>query len=221
MRARRIRYLAEPPFRAKLTNCKLHNPRGQEPAKSIRFRTIADCRPMVCGDFVLARPKCMGEGRVRHTSVNAAREHRFAGDPRVVREKLHGLLQQLDAMAGPLPATGVAATPERIRAILKARRARSQFFPSEFFAEPAWDILLDLYAADVGQYRTTVGDLGVGANLPATTALRWIKILEKRGILQRRGDPRDGRRVFAELTDEGRRAMDSLFLALPPTELVL
>ena len=41
---------------------------------------------MVCGDFVLAGPKCMGEGRVRRTSVNAAREHRFAGDPRVVRE---------------------------------------------------------------------------------------------------------------------------------------
>ena len=37
---------------------------------------------------------------------------------------------------------------------LESTTGRSQFFPSEFFAEPAWDILLDLYAADVGQYRT-------------------------------------------------------------------
>src|SRR3546814_4357000 len=37
---------------------------------------------------------------------------------------------------------------KEVRRMLRQRRMREQYFPAEMFADPAWDMLLDLYAAD-------------------------------------------------------------------------
>jgi hypothetical protein len=55
-----------------------------------------------------------------------------------------------------------------------ARRKRAEFVPSALLAEPAWDILLDLYIRQAQGKRTTVSSACVGAIVPATTALRWL-----------------------------------------------
>jgi hypothetical protein len=94
-----------------------------------------------------------------------------------------------------------------IRAIIRARRLRDQFFRGDLFADPAWDMLLDLTAARIEQSRVAVSSLCIAAAVPATTALRWIKALTDRGIFVRSADPRDGRRVFIELSDEAARSM--------------
>ena len=39
------------------------------------------------------------------------------------------------------------------------------------------------------------------------TALRWIKMLTGRGLFVRSADPRDGRRVYIELSEEADRAL--------------
>ncbi|WP_114228745.1 MULTISPECIES: MarR family winged helix-turn-helix transcriptional regulator [Sphingomonas] len=39
----------------------------------------------------------------------------------------------------------------------------------------------------------------VKCSVPATTALRWIKTMTGNGMLRRREDPHDARRVFIEL----------------------
>ena len=39
------------------------------------------------------------------------------------------------------------------------------------------------------------------------TALRWIKMLTGRGLFVRSADPRDGRRVYVELSEEADRAL--------------
>jgi DNA-binding MarR family transcriptional regulator len=97
---------------------------------------------------------------------------------------------------------------------LRARRARCQFFDAELFADPAWDMLLELFAAERGQHKISVSSLCVGSNVPATTALRWIQTLEKRHLLRRVGDPLDGRRFFVSLTEKGSRAMTAYFQAV-------
>jgi DNA-binding MarR family transcriptional regulator len=131
------------------------------------------------------------------------------------------LLRELDDVAGAPQTPVKAAMSDRVRAILYARRKRTHFFDSELFADPAWDILLELYAAHLGQYRTAVTSLCIGAAVPATTALRWIKLLETRGLILRRPDATDGRRVFMELSDTAVAAMDSLFSAVPSWEPLL
>jgi DNA-binding MarR family transcriptional regulator len=87
-----------------------------------------------------------------------------------------------------------------VRAIIRARRLRDQYFGTDLFADPAWDILLDLYAAQLEKQRVAVSSLCIAAAVPATTALRWIKTLTDLGLLVRSADPQDGRRVYIELS---------------------
>ena len=95
--------------------------------------------------------------------------------------------------------------------IFRARRLRSHFFDDQLFADPAWDMLLDLFHADLTYRRVSVSSLCIAAAVPATTAIRWVKALTERGLLVRRSDPFDGRRVYVELTPEAASAMRQYF----------
>ncbi len=89
----------------------------------------------------------------------------------------------------------------QIRAMIRARRMRDHFFKSDLFADPAWDMLLDLMAARLEQQKVAVSSLCIAAAVPPTTALRWIKTLSEQGLFVRVADAEDGRRVFIELSD--------------------
>ena len=106
-----------------------------------------------------------------------------------------------------------AVTEKDVRLLLEMRRNRDRFFEAELFADPAWDILLELFAANLGQQRVSVTSLCIGASVPSTTALRWIKLLESKGLISRQGDPMDGRRFFVSLTCEGLGRMEKYFRA--------
>ena len=98
-------------------------------------------------------------------------------------------------------------SPERVRAILKARAARPKFFNEQLFADPAWDMLLELYALKCEDLRVSVSKLSLASGVPGTTALRWIDKLEAEELLFRRDDPLDGRRIWVEISDKGLEAM--------------
>ncbi|MGN6850651.1 MAG: winged helix DNA-binding protein [Sphingomicrobium sp.] len=98
-----------------------------------------------------------------------------------------------------------------MRFIIAARRAREAIIGDELFADPAWDILLELYAAALVQTKVATSDLCKASAVPATTALRWIDRLESAGLLQRQGDPLDARRTALELTRKGELKMESYF----------
>ena len=101
-----------------------------------------------------------------------------------------------------------------IRAMIRARRLRDQYFRGDLFADPAWDMLLDLMAARLEKNRVAVSSLCIAAAVPATTALRWIKALTDRGLFVRAADPQDGRRVYIELSDDTARALAAYLRAL-------
>ena len=100
---------------------------------------------------------------------------------------------------------------ETVRAVIRARRMRTRFFSENLFADPAWDMLLDLLQAEIAQLRVPVSSLCIAAAVPATTALRWLKTLVQEGIFVRRADPHDGRRVFVELAPDASRALRRYF----------
>jgi len=100
---------------------------------------------------------------------------------------------------------------DTIRSIIRARRLRARFFDEELFADPAWDMLLDLMQAEIAQHRVPVSSLCIAAAVPATTALRWIKTMTDAGLFKRRADPHDGRRVFIELSADASNAMRRYF----------
>jgi len=101
-----------------------------------------------------------------------------------------------------------------IREVIRARRLRDELFGPDLFADPAWDILLDLTAARLEGRSVAVSSLCIAAAVPATTALRWIKQLTVAGLLRRVSDPVDRRRVFIELTDHAAAAMMTYFAVL-------
>jgi Winged helix DNA-binding domain len=102
----------------------------------------------------------------------------------------------------------------KVRAMIRARRLRDQFFRSELFADPAWDMLLDLMAARLDGQRVAVSSLCIAAAVPATTALRWIKTLTEHGLFVRVADPQDGRRVYIELSDNAAAALENYLRAV-------
>ena len=101
-----------------------------------------------------------------------------------------------------------------VRSIIRARRMRDQYFRGGLFADPAWDMLLDLMAARLEENRVAVSSLCIAAAVPATTALRWIKALTDRGLFVRSADPQDGRRVYIELSDDAARALTAYLRAV-------
>ena len=108
-----------------------------------------------------------------------------------------------EAGAGDKPEVSV----ETVRKIIRARRLRARFFPDHLFADPAWDMLLDLLQAELSHLRVPVSSLCIAASVPATTALRWLKTMVTEGLFVRRADPHDGRRVFVELAPDASLAM--------------
>ena len=113
-----------------------------------------------------------------------------------------------------LPADAPPLSVEIVRSAIRSRRLRARFFTEELFADPAWDMLLDLTQAELAQHRVPVSSLCIAAAVPATTALRWIKSMTDSGLFVRRADPHDGRRVFVELSAVASAAMRGYFAEL-------
>lgn len=112
---------------------------------------------------------------------------------------------------GPVSAFEGSGTERRVRNILRLRRRREAFFGSDLFGEPAWDMLLELYATELAGRRKSVSGLCSVSGVPSTTALRWIRMLENAGWIARMADPVDGRRSFLSLTAKARTAMEGFF----------
>lgn len=83
------------------------------------------------------------------------------------------------------------------------RQRRIAFFDKDLFGEPAWDMLLDLFIANASERRLSITALCYGSGAPQTTALRWINVLEDRGLIERRSDKQDKRRSWVSLTVKG------------------
>lgn len=120
------------------------------------------------------------------------------------------------ALAGSPPAAAMAddaagATAPiaagEVRRVIRARRLRDHYFGGGMFEDPAWDMLLDLFAAELEDARVSVSSLCIAAAVAPTTALRWIARMTEAGLLLRENDPDDRRRAFMHLSPDARGAM--------------
>ncbi|OCC24993.1 hypothetical protein MB02_06025 [Croceicoccus estronivorus] len=104
--------------------------------------------------------------------------------------------------------------PQLVRQVIRQRQLRARFFDAGLFADPAWDILLDLTAAQGEGKRVSVTSLCIAANVPPTTGLRWISQMTDAGLLERVEDETDRRRAFIVLSERSASAMAGYFAAL-------
>ncbi len=138
------------------------------------------------------------------------------GDRAAIADELVSLaerLRRLEAVSapggavaaeGPVCAQALAAAAKDMVSQRKLRRA---LFGPVPFADPSWDIMLDVTLCELEQRPVAVSSVCVAANVPNSTALRWVGDLVNMGILRRWADPNDGRRNFLGLTDQAREAM--------------
>jgi DNA-binding MarR family transcriptional regulator len=121
-------------------------------------------------------------------------------DLEAVREALTAVAARIDAGA-----PGAPATPDAIaRVLLDTRRARREALGANLFSDPAWDMLLALFAAAERGEALSVSQLCAASSVAQTTALRWVDSLEAAGLVSRGLDPADARRTLLALSPTAR-----------------
>lgn len=106
----------------------------------------------------------------------------------------------------------VAAGLRRLRDMRELRRA---FFPS-IPGDPAWAMLLELYAARLEGRPLSQSELTRRAGVAPSTALRLIRKLVQAGLLGASADPDDRRLLLLALSDPTAERMTAFLAALPP-----
>jgi DNA-binding MarR family transcriptional regulator len=135
-----------------------------------------------------------------------------------VQRQLRSLTREISALRGAIDSTLAGASSQSDAArgasnlgmaegILKSRRLREDLFGAEMFADPAWDMLLHLFVSGEGGRKVPVSCLCAASAVPQSTALRWIDTLANAGLLDKRLDTKDGRRIFVALTSEAAQLM--------------
>lgn len=104
-------------------------------------------------------------------------------------------------------------TERQVAAILQLRRARAEIFGAELFTDPAWDVLLELFAAKLAGRKLKLVDLEIFG--PRSTLVRWAAVLEERGLVSCQLDGSEMRKLSLEITPLGAAKMSKLLRNLP------
>lgn len=94
--------------------------------------------------------------------------------------------------------------------IIRSRADRKMYFAPQLFSDPAWDMLLSLYAAALEQKALTVSRLSEAAGVGLSTVQRWLRALEGQGMIVR-ATAGDSDEEVIGLSEKGWLAADSYF----------
>lgn len=124
-------------------------------------------------------------------------------------------VENIDRLPNTTPEERTALALQQLRKIVTTRKRRNHAFPEHHFADPAWDMILDLTIAMAENRRISVSSLSLAANVPATTGLRCIKQLADEGIILIVADPQDARRKYTRLSEDVYERMIAFGASLP------
>ena len=108
--------------------------------------------------------------------------------------------------AGDVPALG-GSEQDQLAAIARSefhnRRRRDSLIRYDLFAEPAWDMLLDLYIQHHSGQPVAVDRLCAAAGAASTTALRWLGLLIEKGLVIRSSSAGEDGVILVALSERG------------------
>ncbi len=124
-------------------------------------------------------------------------------------QRLLGLLMRASRASRQSRQSGVCKDlVAQARLILESRKRRFDHFGRGVFGEPAWEMLLVLYATSAGE-RQTIARLSELSGASRTTSVRWFEYLEREGLVSRQPHPTDKRTDFVQLTEKGTRKLEA------------
>jgi hypothetical protein len=126
----------------------------------------------------------------------------------------HNIAQAVKGIKGDHGFGWPAKPIDVARVLYSNRRARNRHFDNSLFAEPRWDILLDLFIAGEEGRSISVSSACIGAAVPNATALRHLAAMQRKGLVERRAHPRDARCQQVRISDTAAASMCDLFADL-------
>lgn len=143
--------------------------------------------------------------------THAARDLQEAG------RELQDVIVRLRRLAEAEELRGLAAaglgeiSAAHIRSVIAGRRLwRESIGVAD--GDPAWALLMELFARRLEGRPVTVNALGEAAGLAPTTSLRWIGRLHSHGLIARQPHPKDERPILVSLTDEAEDRLRGYFM---------
>ena len=95
------------------------------------------------------------------------------------------------------------------RRLLSERARIGRYLDADLFADPAYDILLDLFVSGEEGRAVSMSNSACIARVPRTTALRWVRLLEERGLVELYADEGDRRSTLLRLSTSARASVMS------------
>lgn len=92
---------------------------------------------------------------------------------------------------------------EAVKRLIHAWQERTSYLPSELISDPAWGMLLELLQAEIQGRRVSLARLCRVSAVPTSSAVRWLKALERRGLIVRRTNTVDADNETVELSHKG------------------
>lgn len=97
------------------------------------------------------------------------------------------------------------------RIFLRIYGRRDSSFPLGNFADPGWQLLVDLFVHQASGKQINVSSACIGSRAPSTTALRYIAEYIEKGILVRTPCEHDQRVSWLSLSENAQAALIELF----------
>jgi DNA-binding MarR family transcriptional regulator len=94
-------------------------------------------------------------------------------------------------------------TEDHVQSLLSVRRGREDLFGRHLFSDPAWDIILELYAAKLANRRMSSSEVAQAIGAPKSVIARWLTALADAGVVMSDGDQDEMEELAFRLTDEG------------------
>ena len=107
----------------------------------------------------------------------------------------------------------IAAQRDFAELALQTRRKRGRLLATDVLADCAWDMLLDLFVNRVDGKLTSTPSLCARTSAPPSTAMRYVALLERAGLVEQVQPHGDATHPTIGLTQEGFAKIQRLLTA--------
>ena len=123
-----------------------------------------------------------------------------------IARRLDELLRTMADVSPPAAGPVIVETDKlaAARRAFRNRRERERLFGQALFADPAWDVLLELFIARKEGREITVFSACQATAVPEETVLRCITHLVEAKLVTRGAGTSDPRNIYLSLTERGR-----------------